>query len=43
VAKAITDQLKAKLTGQEAQLIAAKLTDNPELILMPTCVVWLIA
>ncbi len=30
VAKAITDQLRAKLTGQEAQLIAAKPTDNPE-------------
>src|SRR5207249_3274240 len=30
VAKAIADQLKAKLTGQEEQVIAAKLTDNPE-------------
>src|SRR5262245_56228425 len=30
VAKAIADQLRAKLTGQEAQLITAKPTDNPE-------------
>ncbi len=30
VAKAIADQLRAKLTGQEEQVIAAKLTDNPE-------------
>jgi TolB-like protein/Tfp pilus assembly protein PilF len=30
VAKAIADQLRAKLTGQEEQLIAAKPTDNPE-------------
>ena len=30
VAKAITDQLQAKLTGREEQLIAAKPTDNPE-------------
>src|SRR3954468_16631934 len=30
VAKAITDQLQAKLTGREAQAIAAKPTDNPE-------------
>jgi TolB-like protein len=30
VAKAIADQLQAKLTGQEEQLIAAKPTDNPE-------------
>ena len=30
VAKAIADQLRAKLTGQEAQVIAAKPTDNPE-------------
>src|SRR5262249_39544070 len=29
VAKAIADQLRAKLTGQEAQVIAAKPTDNP--------------
>lgn len=30
VAKAIADQLRAKLTGQEEKLIAAKPTDNPE-------------
>jgi TolB-like protein/class 3 adenylate cyclase/Tfp pilus assembly protein PilF len=30
VAKAIADQLRAKLTGQEQQVIAAKPTDNPE-------------
>jgi adenylate cyclase len=30
VAKAIADQLRAKLTGQEEQFIAAKPTDNPE-------------
>jgi TolB-like protein len=30
IAKAIADQLRAKLTGQEEQLIAAKPTDNPE-------------
>ena len=30
VAKAIADQLRAKLTGREAQVIAAKPTDNPE-------------
>jgi TolB-like protein/Tfp pilus assembly protein PilF len=30
VAKAIADQLRAKLTGQEEQLIAAKPTDNPQ-------------
>jgi len=30
VAKAIADQLRAKLTGQEEQAIAAKPTDNPE-------------
>jgi serine/threonine protein kinase/Tfp pilus assembly protein PilF len=30
VAKAIADQLRAQLTGQEEQLIAAKPTDNPE-------------
>jgi tetratricopeptide (TPR) repeat protein len=30
VAKAIADQLKAKLTGREEQVIAAKPTDNPE-------------
>src|SRR5213594_1692643 len=30
VAKAIADQLRAKLTGQEEQKIAAKPTDNPE-------------
>ena len=30
VAKAIAEQLRATLTGQEEQLIAAKPTDNPE-------------
>jgi TolB-like protein/class 3 adenylate cyclase/Tfp pilus assembly protein PilF len=30
LAKAIADQLRAKLTGQEEQLIASKPTDNPE-------------
>src|SRR5881296_3548482 len=30
VAKAIADQLRAKLTGQEEQVIAAKPTDNPQ-------------
>ncbi len=30
VAKAIADQLRAKLTGQEEQLIAGKSTDSPE-------------
>jgi serine/threonine protein kinase/Tfp pilus assembly protein PilF len=30
VAKAIAEQLRAKLTGQEEQVIAAKLTDNSE-------------
>jgi TolB-like protein/Tfp pilus assembly protein PilF len=30
VAKAIADQLKAKLTGQEKQIIVAKPTDHPE-------------
>src|SRR5207302_769522 len=30
VVKAIADQLRAKLTGQEEQVIAAKPTDNPE-------------
>src|SRR5881392_395428 len=30
IAKAIADQLRAKLTGQEEQVIAAKPTDNPE-------------
>src|SRR5207253_5406296 len=30
VAKAIADQLRAKLTGQEEQVIAAKPTDNTE-------------
>jgi hypothetical protein len=30
VAKAIADQLQAKLTGQEEKVIAAKPTDNPE-------------
>src|SRR5881227_1171968 len=30
VSKAIADQLRAKLTGQEEQIIAAKPTDNPQ-------------
>src|SRR5262249_33319223 len=30
VAKAVADQLRAKLTGQEEQVMAAKPTDNPE-------------
>ena len=30
VARAIADQLRAKLTGQEEQVIAARPTDNPE-------------
>jgi TolB-like protein len=30
VAKAVADQLRAKLTGQEKQVIATKPTDNPE-------------
>ena len=30
VAKTIADQLRAKLTGQEAEVIAAKPTDNPQ-------------
>ena len=30
VAKAIADQLRAKLTGEEEQLISARPTDNPE-------------
>src|SRR5437899_6211839 len=30
VAKSIADQLRAKLTGQEEQVIAARPTDNPE-------------
>jgi TolB-like protein/Tfp pilus assembly protein PilF len=30
IAKAVADQLRAKLTGQEKQAIAAKPTDNPE-------------
>jgi serine/threonine protein kinase/Tfp pilus assembly protein PilF len=30
IAKAVADQLQAKLTGQEEQQIAAKPTDNPE-------------
>jgi len=30
VAKAIADQLRAKLTGEEEQVIAAKPTDNPD-------------
>ena len=30
VARAIADQLRAKLTGREEQVLAAKPTDNPE-------------
>jgi eukaryotic-like serine/threonine-protein kinase len=30
VARAIADQLRAKVTGREEQVIAAKPTDNPE-------------
>src|SRR4029077_7600043 len=30
VAKAIADQLRARLSGREEQVIAAKPTDNPE-------------
>ena len=30
VAKTIADQLRAKLTGHEQEVIAAKATDNPE-------------
>jgi serine/threonine protein kinase/tetratricopeptide (TPR) repeat protein len=30
IAKAIADQLRAKLTGQEEQVLAAKPTDNPQ-------------
>jgi len=30
IAKAVADQLRAKLSGQEEQVIAAKPTDNPE-------------
>jgi len=30
IAKAVADQLQAKLTGQEEQIIAAKSTDSPE-------------
>src|SRR5262249_56910626 len=30
IAKAVADQLQAKLTGQEEQTITAKPTDNPE-------------
>src|SRR5512140_3165650 len=30
IAKAVADQLRAKLTGQEQQVIATKPTDNPE-------------
>src|SRR5262249_56137253 len=30
VAKAVADQLRVKLTGQDEQIIAAKPTDNPE-------------
>src|SRR5678810_795966 len=30
VAKALADQLRAKLTGQEEQVIAARPTENPE-------------
>jgi TolB-like protein/Tfp pilus assembly protein PilF len=41
VAKAIADQLRAKLTGQEEQAISAKPTDNVEAYVMPICVAWL--
>ncbi len=42
VAKAIADQLRAKLTGQEEQVIGRQ-TDGQSLRLtMPTCAVWLI-
>src|SRR5207237_2083696 len=30
IAKTIADQLRAKITGREEQVIAAKSTDNPE-------------
>ena len=30
MAKAIADQLRAKLTGQEQEVLAAKPTDNPQ-------------
>jgi len=40
VAKAIADQLRAKLTGQEEQVIAAKPTTTSRPT-MPTCVAWL--
>ena len=40
VAKTIAEQLRAKLTGQEEQVIAAKPTDNPRHTML-TCVVWL--
>ena len=36
VAKTIADQLRAKLTGHEQEVIAAKATDNPEAT-MRTC------
>ena len=42
VARAIAEQLRAKLTGQEEQVIAAKPTDNPSKPTMPTCAAWLI-
>ena len=41
VAKAIADQLQAKLTGQEEQVIAAKPQTTLRLM-MPTCAGWLI-
>jgi TolB-like protein len=41
VAKAIADQLRAQLTGQEEQIIAARPQTIPRPA-MPTCAVWLI-
>ena len=41
VAVTVADQLRAKLTGEEIQVIAAKPTDDPQAT-MRTCAVWLI-
>ena len=41
VAKAIADQLRAKLTGQEEQVIAARPTEQSSRLTMPICGVWL--
>jgi TolB-like protein len=41
IAKAIADQLQAKLTGREEQIIAAKPTNNAELMML-ICAGWLI-